>query len=239
LGQHITDLLRSEPSADLRSVVATAIGQVTEEHSLVPGESPASTVAIARWDDRHIDGLALGDSPIVALGRDGGVDVLRDRRHETVVAELRREARQTTEGLNTLDDLIRATRPAKLARMNRDGGYWIAEATPEAGHHAILRRWPVDSIHAVAAMTDGVSCGVEEYGVPPSWSAALTLALNDGLQALLALIHDAEVTDKDRQRWPRPKTHDDKAAALVVSHMRTRPGITSNYRSSTAFSRGR
>ncbi|MBT2208697.1 protein phosphatase 2C domain-containing protein [Actinomadura sp. NEAU-AAG7] len=216
LGQRILDLLDSDPSADLPDVLATAIDHVSAKHSLVPGESPASTVAILRWDDQHIDGLVLGDSPIVVFGQDGGVDVLRDGRHEAVVAELRRAARQTTEGFDTLDDLIRATRPAKLARMNHDGGYWIAEAMPEAGHHAILRRWPINSVHAVAAMTDGVSCGVDDYGLPPSWPAALTLALNDGLQALLAVIHEAEATDKDRQRWPRPKTHDDKAAALVV-----------------------
>ncbi|MUN38734.1 hypothetical protein GNZ18_19290 [Actinomadura sp. NEAU-AAG5] len=216
LGRRILDLLDSDPSADLPDVLATAIDHVSAKHSLVPGESPASTVAILRWDDQHIDGLVLGDSPIVVFGQDGGVDVLRDGRHEAVVAELRRAARQTTEGFDTLDDLIRATRPAKLARMNHDGGYWIAEAMPEAGHHAILRRWPINSVHAVAAMTDGVSCGVDDYGLPPSWPAALTLALNDGLQALLAVIHEAEATDKDRQRWPRPKTHDDKAAALVV-----------------------
>jgi hypothetical protein len=32
---------------------------------------------------------------------------------------------------------------------------YFAEATPEAGHHAIIRRWPIEDIHAVLASTDG------------------------------------------------------------------------------------
>ncbi|MFD0856276.1 hypothetical protein ACFQ07_28815, partial [Actinomadura adrarensis] len=115
-----------------------------------------------------------------------------------------------------VNDLIKATRPAKLARMNREGGYWIAEATPEAGHHAVLRTWPIDDVHAALAVTDGVSCGIDEYDVPPSWPEALTLTLNQGPQALLDEIHAAEASDPQRHRWPRPKTHDDKAAAFVL-----------------------
>jgi hypothetical protein len=216
LGHRILELLDADPAADLPDVLATAIAHLAAKHALLPGESPASTVSIVRWRDDHVEGLVLGDSPIVVFGRDGGVDVLRDGRHDAVVAELRHDAKQNRGGLDDLNELIRATRPAKLARMNNEGGYWIAEATPEAGHHAILRRWPIENIHAVLAMTDGVSCGVDDYRVPRSWSAALTLALTDGLKALLDVIHEAEATDKTRRRWPRPKTHDDKAAALMV-----------------------
>ena len=115
-----------------------------------------------------------------------------------------------------MNDLIKKTRPAKLARMNREGGYWIAEATPEAGHHAILRHWSLSEVQAVMAMTDGVSCGVDDYGTPSSWPEAVDLALTDRLEALLDVVHEAEESDQERRRWPRPKVHDDKAAALVL-----------------------
>jgi hypothetical protein len=213
LGQRILELLDFDQTAELPDVLATAIDHVSKKHGLVPGRSPASTVSIIRWSKNHLECLVLGDSPVIVFGHDGGVDLLRDSRHDRVVADLRRKAHHDGQ---SLQDLIRATRPAKLARMNRDNGYWIAEATPEAGHHAIIRRWPIEDIHAVLASTDGVSCGIDDYAVPASWPEALALALTDGLEALLAAVHEAEATDPYRERWRRPKAHDDKAAALVV-----------------------
>jgi hypothetical protein len=219
LGHRLADLLDANQDADLGEMLAEAIADVTTRHSLQPGIAPASTVAIARWGPGILEGLVLADSPIVVFGTDGGIDILRDGRHEAVVAELRRDAARQNglHGRNgdELQRLIRATRPAKLARMNRPGGYWIAEASPEAGRHAIVRRWPVETVSAVLVVTDGISSGIDDYGVPPSWPAALDLTRRQGLNGLLQTIHQAEARDPHGRRWPRPKTHDDKAAALV------------------------
>lgn len=219
LGHRLADLLGANPRDDLRQILADAIADVATKHGLRPGSAPASTVAIVRWGDDFLEGLVLADSPIVVFGADGGIDILRDGRHEAVVAELRRDAAQL-DGLHGRDGddlkaLIRATRPAKLARMNRPGGYWIAETIPEAGHHAIVRRWPIETTSAVLAVTDGVSAGIDDYRVLPSWPAVLNLARRDGLDGLLQTIHQAEARDPHARRWPRPKIHDDKAAALV------------------------
>jgi hypothetical protein len=219
LGHRLTELLDTSPRTDLREILADAIADIATKYSLLPGSSPASTVAVVRWRLDFVEGLVLADSPIVVFGADGGIDIMRDGRHDAVVAELRRDT-ALRDGLHGRDGdemqaLIRATRPAKLARMNRPGGYWIAEANPAAGHHAIVRRWPIDTISAVLAVTDGVSVGIDDYRVPPSWPAALDLARRQGLGGLLQTIHQAEARDPQAQRWPRPKTHDDKAAALI------------------------
>jgi hypothetical protein len=219
LGHRLAELLDANQDTDLREILAAAIADVTARHNLRPGSAPASTVAIARWGVDVLEGLVLADSPIVVFGTDGGIDILRDGRHEAVVAELRRDAARQNDlhgrDGDELQTLIRATRPAKLARMNRPGGYWIAEATPEAGRHAIVRRWPIDTVSALLAVTDGVSAGIDDYRVVPSWPAALDLTRRQGLNGLLQTIHQAEARDPHGRRWPRPKTHDDKAAALV------------------------
>jgi hypothetical protein len=213
LGRRILEIIDVDPTAELPDVLAMAIDHVATKHSLIPGRAPASTVSIVRWDDEQVECLVLCDSPIIAFRNDGGVEVVRDSRHDAVVAEVRRDFAGR---IDNLRELIRATQPAKLARMNRTGGYWIAEATPEAGRHAIVRRWPREHVRAVLAVTDGVSCGIDDYGVPASWSAALTLSLGEGLDALLTTVHQAEASDPNRERWRRPKTHDDKAAALIL-----------------------
>src|SRR5258708_4428441 len=127
LGLRVMELLG--PGVDLREVLAEAIGDVAVKYGLRPGSSPAATVAIVRCTSERVEGLVLGDSPIVVFGRDGGVDVLRDGRHDSVVAQLRHQVAierglQARDG-QELQALIRATRPDKLARMNTEGGYSI------------------------------------------------------------------------------------------------------------------
>jgi hypothetical protein len=135
------------------------------------------------------------------------------------VAEVRADAGFSgyAEGsISGVMEMIRATRDAKRARRNRSGGYWIAEADPEAGRRAVVRSWPADAVSAVLVATDGVSCGPEQYAVPASWSAVLRLVLADGPAELLRRIHDAESGDQEGRAVAGPKVHDDKAVAVAV-----------------------
>jgi Protein phosphatase 2C len=220
LGSSIAQTLTPGRGADLRSVLEQAIAAVVSEAGLEPGNSPSSTVAIAEWGGEFINALVLGDTVIVVFGADGGIEVVTDGRHAHVVARLRTDQRRMhgrrEDCIGEVKEMIRATRAAKQELMNRPGGYWIAEAAPEAGRRAVVRSWPAQSVSALMVATDGVTCGPEQYGIPPSWPAALHVALCDGPEELLRLIHDAEAADPDGTRWPRSKVHDDKAVALAV-----------------------
>jgi hypothetical protein len=90
----------------------------------------------------------------------------------------------------------------------------VAEAVPEAAHHALTASWPTAELAVVMAMTDGVSNGIERYGIPPDWPTAVDLATDDPGQ-LVHAVHDAEASDPDGHCWPRSKRHDDKALAVV------------------------
>jgi hypothetical protein len=98
---------------------------------------------------------------------------------------------------------------------NRDGGFWVAEADPDAAYEARRARWPRDQLRAVLIATDGVSCGVDDYRIFPDWSAVLDLAVSRGTHAVLDMVRDAERSDPDGTRWPRPKPHDDQALVLL------------------------
>jgi hypothetical protein len=198
---------------DLDQVLAKGIATIAERYDLLPGRAPSTTVAIVRWGRSVVDVLLLGDSTVIALMRTGEVRQVRDDRLRQVAAEQRTrnaEGGFRTERRGEWRRLVDAERQHR----NRPGGYWIAEATPEAAAEAVRVRWVQDELAAILVMTDGVSAGVERYGVPKDWPAAVTAALEDP-RRLVDLVHIAEDDDHDGIRWPRSKRHDDKAIAVI------------------------
>jgi hypothetical protein len=173
----------TDPLTDL---LAEAITNLVRAHDLVPGDAPSATASIVRWTDDRIDALVLCDSPVVAFGRT--THVLEDTR---------------------LEDL--RSQPDILAWKNKPDGWWVAEAEPVAGHQARTASWPRAEIRKVIALTDGVSCGVSDYGLF-SWEDLEEMPLGQVLDEIRA----AERSDPEHKRWPRYKTHDDQAIARIT-----------------------
>jgi hypothetical protein len=101
----------------------------------------------------------------------------------------------------------------ETSKRNRPGGYWIAGAEPEAGHHGITRVTGRAHVNAVLLASDGVS--LDRHPTATTWRDLCDEARRDGPHQVLLRIHDAETTDPDGQRWPRAKRHDDKTLLLV------------------------
>jgi hypothetical protein len=190
LGEELIRQL-STKGDDLSHLLATAITNVNEQHGLTPTDSPATTVAITRWTDDKIDVLVLADSPVITFGDT-----------TTVIADTR---------IATL----RPTTTKILDWKNRQGGYWVAEADPEAAHQAITTTLPRNSVEKVIIATDGVSCGVDDYKIFESWRTVLDLITTTGPEAVLDQVRAAERSDPTHTKWPRHKTHDDQALALI------------------------
>jgi hypothetical protein len=176
---------------DLADDLARAIERLARHHGLTPGDSPSSTVAITRWTDTAVDVLVLADSPVVVF-TDAGFEVVADNR----LRDLRGKVDRITDW------------------RNREHGWWVAEADPAAAHQAVRASWPRDRVRAVVMATDGVSCGVDDYELF-SWKMVLDVTAKKGPEAVLDEIRAAEVRDADRQKWPRPKVHDDQALAVI------------------------
>ncbi|RKT57970.1 hypothetical protein [Saccharothrix australiensis] len=180
---------------DLADELAGVIGRLADRHGLVPGDSPSSTVAIVRWTDDAVDALVLADTPVVVFGTADGAapEVVADDR----LRDLRGRVDRVTDW------------------RNRDGGFWVAEADPAAAHRAVRRSWRRDAVHTVLMATDGVSCGVDDYGLFADWSAVLDVTSAKGPEAVLDEIRRAEANDPERVRWRRSKVHDDQAFAVL------------------------
>lgn len=211
LGSTLAGHLGAHPAEDLADALAWSIATVADTFGLVPGDSPSTTVAILRWTDDTLDALVLCDSPIVVATRDDKVELVEDTRLAGVTARLKPSNRLISDDPDGWSKLVAGQRKQR----NHPGGYWVAEASPAAAHNAVRATWPTGRVLAVAAMTDGVSIGVERYGHPPDWKSAVALAAQDP-HLLVDAIHLAEASDPFCERWHRSKVHDDKAVAAAV-----------------------
>lgn len=216
LAGELAGRLAGYPTTDLADLLAAAIKAVARDHDLTPGKSPSSTVAMLRWTDSAVEGLVLADSPIVAF-TDAGPSLLADTR----IARLPRGSGyrdQLAEGGGYGENHLVALRKAvevTATRRNVDGGFWVAEADPDAAHHAIRASWSRDTLDAIIMASDGVACGVDTYGVFAGWQDLRDLAAVAGPEAVLDRVRAAEQTDPDGVRWPRPKPHDDQALVIA------------------------
>lgn len=216
LAGELSGRLVGYPDADLADLLAAAIKALARDQGLVPGESPSSTVALLRWNDRVVEGLVLADSPIVAFTADGPAPLVDSR-----LATMPRGAGyrdRLASGAGYGDEHLVALRDAATSmsrRRNTDGGFWVAEADPDAAHYAERATWPRTALTTVLMASDGVSCGVDTYRVFPDWAAVRDLAAAKGPEAVLDAVRAAEHEDPHGTRWPRAKPHDDQALVVV------------------------
>ncbi|GGS21655.1 hypothetical protein [Actinokineospora fastidiosa] len=193
LAAQLAGRLTAAPEVGLADHLAGAIRAVARHHGFTPGDSPSSTVALARWDESAVEALVLADSPVVAFHPDGG---------HTVVADTR------------LRDLRPVTAEQVAGLRNRPGGFWVAEALPGAAREAVQARWDRAEVTDLIMASDGVSCGVDDYGVL-TWPSILDTVRAAGPFAVLDAVRSAEESDPDARRWPRSKRHDDQAMVWV------------------------
>lgn len=213
---------RLDSRAGLAELLAESIVAVTETYDLSPGDAPSSTVALLRWDNDTVETLVLADSPVIVFTA-AGEQVVQDERLATVGDQTRHQQRAGyRDRLNAgggFDDEHLARLAASMETTGRlrntEGGFWVAEATPEAAWRAETRRFTRAEARGALLASDGVSCGVDQYGIYPNWAAVWEQAISAGAHSVLDTVRHAENSDPDGRRWPRPKRHDDQALAVV------------------------
>lgn len=211
------EIVRRLPGVTIADAVAGAIHDIAIAYELHAGRSPSSTVSVLRVREDAADLYVLGDSPI-HYGVNEAVHVLRDGRLDELASAERAayvEALQAGHGYTELHrrTLARLQREQRRHR-NRPGGYWIAEADPEAAHHGITRTISRGAITWAVLGTDGA---VDPLTDRPDvdWPEIASYD-HKRLQELLFHLHRLERDfDPDGQRFPRAKRHDDKTLVAV------------------------
>ncbi|MBP5935367.1 hypothetical protein F3K43_04560 [Streptomyces sp. LBUM 1476] len=206
LGEEILSVHERARHLDLRDTLHEALTAVVGEHDLVPGASPAATVAIVRHrpHDHMVDALVLCDTPVAVEHR----PVMFDQLH-------------AGQGFHSSGhrQVVQQLRDHQIQHINRPGdllAYWVAEATPQAAHQAVVRSWPVSDIERMLVMTDGALAGIEPYGLW-TWKAFADACTAHGPQQVVETIDAYERNDdRDGVKHPRYKVADDKALACIT-----------------------
>ncbi|MGC7101616.1 protein phosphatase 2C domain-containing protein [Amycolatopsis lurida] len=215
LGEHVSASLEAAPQADLSSVLRSGIQAAATELDLRPGHSPSSTVTILRVLPERTDLLVLGDNLVVTPH-----EQITDNRMDQLDLAPRHKYRDRLaagEGYTAEHrELLRELQNQQAAMRNREDGYWIAEANPEAAEHAITRTWTANRPAWFVLATDGAYEPMRHLGYDdwPSIAQSDSLAL----QGILDRCHEWEsTTDPDAKALPRAKQHDDKSLTAVVA----------------------
>lgn len=214
LGGYLVGGLAADPRIPLADLLAQAIRSTASVLDLRPGASPSSTVAIAREDSDGLDLLVLGDSQIVTPH---GI-YIDDRIARVAQAERSAYHARLAEGRGYDADhreLLRSLQLEQSRYRNSDGGYWIAEADPEAAHHAVTQRQELETAPWLVMATDGAYRPMQHLGV--EWRNVAAKSSTELTQLLADLEKWEKCHDLNGLALPRAKRHDDKSIACACA----------------------
>lgn len=221
VGAGACEALEAGASAEeaLRSAVASACSELEEALGCPlaqadPDAIPSATLALAVVSADAVELYGLGDSPLVAVMRDGSTFFSTDEVLEGLDAEALRVSRERAAAFGRalsgpekralVDDVILDHRRLR----NTEGGYWCLD--PSGSGLAHLRRvtLPRPEVVAVVGMSDGMWRALGSFGLAdaagelPELSAAR-------VEGLVAELRELEEADPDYVRYPRLKKSDD------------------------------
>lgn len=180
--------------------------------SLDPAAVPSATLALAVVGEKDVELWGLGDSPFVALMRDGELLISTDEVLESLDARVvglmleRSAGRELTVAERRA--LVRGEVLANRRLRNTPGGYWCLDATGEGLAHARRLTIPRAEAVAVAGMSDGIFRAFGQYGMAPlvEWMRDATYF---SAQRLCDRMRVLEAEDAQLRRYPRMKVGDD------------------------------
>jgi hypothetical protein len=216
LGSTLRDALADDPVVGLRNVLAVAIESTAQRLDLARGAAPASTIAIARHrPDETIDVLVLGDTQVATPEL-----TIRDNRLANIGARHLAAHQQQLAAGGGYDEqhtaTLRELQCEQLRYRNQPGGYWIAEADPDAAEQAFVVHMPAVSTPWLVLATDGAYNSLAHLALD-DWPQIAQLD-SDALGDLLDNCHQWEAcVDPGGVELPRAKRQEDKSLAVLLT----------------------
>lgn len=205
LADHLQEQLDVRTDVELAAATREAIRRTMTDHGpecdLSDPLSPGAALAVVRVRDDLVEWLVLADCAVAIDRTDGDPLVVIDDRVDRLADAPVAEAE-----VRTYDpDFVTTVR-------NQPHGFWVAGAVPMAADHALTGSIASSAVRQILVCSDGVSRLTERHGW--TWSDMFSRAVQDGPQALVSAVREADAADPDPRRW-RGKLHDDATVALL------------------------
>jgi hypothetical protein len=215
LGAALLGRLATESQPNLTRCLADAITKVASQHDsmcdLSHAGTPSATVLAVKQTPLTLDYLVLADSVLV-VDLNGDIQVISDTREAQIGSNLREAMDTLPGGTPAHTQAHREYVEALRTYRNQPGGFWVADARPDASTQAVTGSLPGSDVRAVVLLSDGASRLVDRFGMA-TWSEALKILDTSGPIELLRRVREAEQSDPDGARWPRGKPYDDATIA--------------------------
>ncbi|MDH6120161.1 protein phosphatase 2C domain-containing protein [Kitasatospora sp. GAS204B] len=219
LGVHLLARLTDRSDRSITECLADAIVETAALHGgrcdLAHPGTPAAMVVAARLHGPSLEYLVLGDSLLVLEPKSGPPRVIGDNQPFPAGESLRRSLVEAEHGSAERAALHLRYALAVRAVRNTGRGPWIAAASPKAVAHAETGFVRLDSLRALAAVTDGAARYAERFALG-DWSEALRLLADAGPAALIDRVREVEAADPRCERLPRGKAQDDASALYAI-----------------------
>lgn len=179
---------------------------------------PSSTLVAVSVSGDSLDIVSLGDSPAFIGFKDGSLVTMSDARIaeldqtavDAMVDRSRGRAMTGVQKRAAVNDILLANRQLK----NKPDGYWILDPSGVALEHLNVRRFCIEDIDYVCAMSDGLERAFNLFGLADP-TAFLADATRVSFDELLVRLRAEERQDPDFDRYPRLKMHDDATCFML------------------------
>jgi len=173
----------------------------------------STTVSVVRINDKSIECLAVGDSPIIIVDKENNLKTyFVDHDLETMVLwekMVKEGVKDKRADKRTLDQLIKT-------RLRSNVTYGFVNGEKEALSFVKTAIFPRDSIKYVLLFTDGMLIPREKSDAPEDFGKIVKLFEEGGLKKIKNYVRDLENSDPDCIKYLRFKLHDDLTAIAVT-----------------------
>ncbi|MBC9711298.1 hypothetical protein H9Y04_01765 [Streptomyces sp. TRM66268-LWL] len=221
LGGALCELSVSRRDMTLAEILSAAIGRTADAHrttcDLSHSRTPQATVVLARWDAETVEHLVLSDSALLVESPDGEVDVVLDRRLDTLperVTRARSLVRSLPEGTPERAAAVQAYVAEVESLRNAEDGFFTAAADPSAAFRAITGSRARADVRTLAGLTDGATRWVEKLG-EGDWTECFAYLRKAGPQGLVDRVRVLERERVAAGVRVGGKAHDDATAVWV------------------------
>jgi serine/threonine protein phosphatase PrpC len=178
------------------------------------GKAWSTTIAAVRIINDQLEYLSVGDSPIIAIYPNNTATQI-SKFYDWDVKSLELWKKLVSQGVNNprqhpfMKDQVLAVR----RKSNTQYGY--CNGDPKMANFIDHGRLLLENVKAIALLTDGFMLPKQNLEAPDDWDELAARFAASKLEGILGYIRALEKSDKNCQKYPRFKTHDD-ATAIVI-----------------------